>query len=292
MSPVKAHHYVPRHYLLGFTTSPAEPLLYVYQKGRQDVFRTTPDRVGYEKHFYTVTKEDGTRDSASKETWLADEIDGPGHSVLNKIRARQTLTEADKAVFSNYLSVMLKRVPRHRAKLYEVFPEVRAQLAQQLDAELREKAVAVPMHAAMIEERRREAEAILADYETSVPSEIVVGEINTRLAPLLKRMTWQFMTTTGGHGFLTSDNPVYFHEGLGLAHQQAEVTFPLSTNIALWATWRIDLQEGYVPTTEQVVDEINRRTVSIASRWIFHARRRRWILTLVNRPSHTLRRLI
>ncbi len=105
-------------------------------------------------------------------------------------------------------------------------------------------------------------------------------------------MTWQFLTTTGGHGFLTSDNPVFFHEGLGIGHQLSEVTFPISTNITLWATWRTDLLEGFVQTTEQVVDEINRRMVSVASRWVFHGRYRRWIITLVNRSFHRLNRLI
>ncbi len=292
MAAAKAHHYVPRYYLLGFTAPPDCRLLHAYEKGSQRVFQTTPDRVAYEKHFYTIDREDRTRDSATVEQYLAEQIEVPANPVLRKIRERQMITDVDKDALAAYLAVMLKRVPRHRQKLHEIFPEVRTKLAEQIDTELGDAAAARPAHARYIEERRREAQAILTEYEKSVPSEIIVGQINTRLAPIFKKMTWQFLTTTGGHGFLTSDNPVYFHEGLGLAHQLAEVTFPISTTVALWATWRTDLPEGFVRTTAQVVDEINRRAVNVASRWVFHARRRRWIITLVNRSSHELNRLI
>lgn len=285
---ITVHHYVPRAYLEGFTAPPGTRQLYVYQKGSQEVVRTTPDRVGYEKRFYSFTRDDGTRDSSSVEIYLRDMIDGPGNAVLQKIRARQAITDEERTVFSEYLAAMLKRVPRHRAKILEIFPEVRSRLATQLETEFRDAALATPERAALIEQRSREAQAILEEYAISPPDHIIVQQINTSLAPYLRQMTWQFLIAVGGRGFLTCDSPLYYHEGPGLAHQRAEVTFPIDTHMALWATWRADLQEGYILTTPEAVDEINQRTASIAMRWMFHANKRRWIRTLVNRSSYQL----
>jgi uncharacterized protein DUF4238 len=79
-------------------------------------------------------------------------------------------------------------------------------------------------------------------------------------------MTWQFLTCGSGQVFLTCDNPVFYFEEIGIGKPYSEVTVPLSSQIALWANWRQDLKEGFVPTTSQAVKEINRRTVTRAAR--------------------------
>ena len=82
---------------------------------------------------------------------------------------------------------------------------------------------------------------------------------------------------------MTSDNPVFYFEGMGIGNQLSEVTFPISRNTVLWATWRVDLEEGFRPTNKRIVREINSRTVSAATRYVFYARKVKWVTKFVNR---------
>ena len=68
---------------------------------------------------------------------------------------------------------------------------------------------------------------------------------------------------------------------MGIGNPESEVTFPISSHIALWATWRFDLKEGYFPTNSQVVKELNRRTCSTATRFVFHSHMEDWVLPLL-----------
>ena len=48
----KLHHYVPRFYLRRFANE--NGLLWVWDKHTDGVFRTIPDRIAAEKHFYKI----------------------------------------------------------------------------------------------------------------------------------------------------------------------------------------------------------------------------------------------
>jgi len=61
------------------------------------------------------------------------------------------------------------------------------------------------------------------------------------------------------------------------------VTFPISSYIILWATWRTDLPEGYISATNQVVREMNRGTARNALRYVVHRRDEYWILPFVTK---------
>jgi hypothetical protein len=98
---------------------------------------------------------------------------------------------------------------------------------------------------------------------------------------MLSRMTWLFLTFDRRPAFLASDNPVFHFRSMGIANAGSEVSFPVSSHIVLWATWRMDLEEGYAPTREACVRELNRRTASNATRYLFHAADEEWVLPLL-----------
>jgi hypothetical protein len=102
---------------------------------------------------------------------------------------------------------------------------------------------------------------------------------------MLGRMTWQFLTFDRGPAFLASDNPVFYFRCLGIANIESEVSFPISSNVALWATWRGDFEDGYVSTRESWVRGLNRRTASSATRYLFHPISEDWILPLLLKSS-------
>jgi Protein of unknown function (DUF4238) len=82
----------------------------------------------------------------------------------------------------------------------------------------------------------------------------------SKLVSAISQMNWQFLIAPDDSKFLTSDNPVFFFEGIGLNKPQSEITFPISSTVALAAFGRAGFREGFVTTTTQVVAEINRRT--------------------------------
>jgi len=133
-------------------------------------------------------------------------------------------------------------------------------------------------------------------YAQDPPKEVWLSTIpperSPRLVAAIRGMTWRFLTFDGQPAFLTSDNPVFYFAGIGLAKPESEITFPISSHITLWATWRQDLLEGYFPTTERVVKEINRRTASNATRYVFHCADEDWILPFLLTGKWQLHRLV
>jgi len=91
---------------------------------------------------------------------------------------------------------------------------------------------------------------------------------------------------------LTSDNPFFFFESLGVGRPESEVSFPISSDVALWATWRTDLKEGFVPAKDSLIREFNRRTVSIAKRHLFYSRNEKWVVSLANKKAVRLNGIV
>lgn len=284
MRPIKNHHYVPRHYLKGFTEFTGSSSIWVYEKGSQRVFRTGVQAVAFEKGFYAVENNDGTRDTNTVETYLAKHIEGPANPILDKIRASHRITVEEKRIFSLYLCVMLKRIPAHRDRLCAVAPQVIASLTEQIrSGGVRE----LPT-----EEHRSAALSILQEYGSELPKKFMIPTVSPRIAEALCGMTWQFLTCKGEPKFVTCDNPVFFFEGIGISNPYSEVTFPVSKDTALWATWRTDLKEGFFQATQKAIEEINRRSVIFASRYVFHCENAPWVTARNNGEEHEFNRLV
>jgi hypothetical protein len=109
------------------------------------------------------------------------------------------------------------------------------------------------------------------------------------LVKTLQRMTWHFFTAPQGHAFLTGDNPVFISEQHGLGKNVSELSFPISTNVALVASWHRELKEGFFEATPQVVKELNRRTAHKASRCLYFSQNLEWVVTLLNRNVYKFR---
>jgi hypothetical protein len=134
-----------------------------------------------------------------------------------------------------------------------------------------------PEKTEFIEKHRAIFKGIIDKYSNELQSMIwlktIPPEMTPRITAALADMTWRFLTFDQQPAFLTSDNPVFFFKGLGIGRPESEVTFLISSKLALWASWRSYLPEGYFPTNMQVVKEINRRTASPATPYVFHAKK-------------------
>jgi hypothetical protein len=280
------NHYVPQYYLRGFSVEPASELIWVYRKGTSDIFKTAIHNIAQENNFYPE----------EMETYLANKIEGPANTVLQKVRDLELLTLNDKEILSKYMMVLWKRVPQHKNLLKEKAPEIMGPVFDRIDKELVELGEKYPTKKDLVEKHRKELQELRISKESDLLHDIWLANMPPDKAPrtleVLSQMTWRFFTTGNDGYFITSDNPLFFFRWMGIGKEHSEVTFPITQNIALWTTWRIDLNEGYFSSRPQVIKEINRRTASIANEYLYSPRSETWISTLANKKAHRLNRIV
>ncbi len=269
-------HYVPQYYLKGFSHRERKRI-WVYDKQEGRKFRTQVKSIANVTGFY----------SSEFEQYLANTIEGPANGVIRKIRDRDQITDCDKGILAEYIAVMMKRVPKGKERLRELVPSVAEKLSQEIHERLTIVASIQPEKASLIQRRKSEIQEILDKYSKEPPKEIwldtIPPERSPRVVAALTGMTWRFLTFDDKPVFLTSDNPIFYFTNIGINKPKSEVTFPISSYIILWATWRTDLPEGYIAATNQAVKEMNRRTVSNALRYVFHREYEYWILPFVTK---------
>ena len=90
------------------------------------------------------------------------------------------------------------------------------------------------------------------------------------LADMIYAMHWRIVHLSYDEMFVTGDNPVFFTEHHGLMHPDGEISFPLSSKVALHASWQGSWEGlSFIEGSQHIATEMNRRTVSGAERFVF-----------------------
>lgn len=277
-------HYVPQYYLKGFSAE-EEELLWVYDKLDRRKFKTQVKNIANENRFY----------SPEVESYLANVIEGPANSVLKAIREKKHLTDDDKRLLTEYMAVMWKRVPQGKQIFRDTAPAVAQKLLARYDSDLETIASSEPDKAAFVLKRRAEIDEIIKKYSEDPPKDIwldiIPSERPPRVVAAIKTMTWTFLTFEEEPAFLTCDNPLFYFRSIGVGKPESEISFPISCHVTLLATWRSDLCQDYMPVTRQIVKEINRRTASNASRYVYSGYDEDGILPFVLKGRWKLHRI-
>lgn len=279
-------HYVPQFYLKGFSVAADSDLIWVYRKGAEEAFKTAIHNIAQENRLY----------SREMEEYLANIVEAPANIIIQKIRDLQILTYEDKVTLSNYMMALWKRVPKQKKMVRDKAPEIMNPVFERIDNELIEQGNKYPSKINLVEKRRRELREQRNSKENEFIYDIWLANIPPDKTPqsvdVLSQMTWRFLLAENEQYFITSDNPLFFFPWMGIGKEHSEVAFPITKKIALWATWRMDLNEGFFPTRTQVVKEINRRTVSYSNQYIFSPCSESWIRTLANKGTYRLNRIV
>lgn len=277
-------HYIPQYYLEGFTESPDSSNIWVYEKGNSRIFRTSTKTAANENNRWPKSVED----------YLANQIEAQANPVLDKIRSRQPISQSDKEALSDYMIVMLQRVPRGLERAKEIAPEVQDQVFENVEKEIKRLIKAYPSKKNLLQNRLQELDVLKLQYENEFPMEvwyqIIKSDAFPQIRAILPTMTWVFFVSSKKQRFLTNDNPIFFFEGLGIGKPESEITFPLSSNVTLWATW-LNSKEGYIPAKDAIVREINRRTASAATRYVYYSEEAQWVVNLANKKKFRLNKL-
>lgn len=106
----KKHHYLPRHYLRGFTNS--ENGFFVYDKNAKKIFLTSPDSAFFENDLNTTELPDGTQSDFLED--LYTEIENKTYSSLDNIRNSkysEPINHFDKLNLFSFLLFLHWRLP-------------------------------------------------------------------------------------------------------------------------------------------------------------------------------------
>ena len=279
-------HFLPRFYLKGFTEEPGSLYLWVYEKGGKKPYRTNIKNVAQETKMY----------SDDTEAYLAQMVESPAAEVIQKICNLKTISVDEKRVLAGFISVLFKRTPKGRKRAEKWFEEFAPEYFARLEQELENMKERLPDKREIIEKRLREVKELRLSgriraaeiWETALPAEKTPG-----ITDALRNMTWVFWVSKKRMAFLTSDSAIFFFESMGVSHLHAEVTFPVSSRITLWATWRKDLKDRtYSLAKPQIIRELNRRTVSTAERFVYSPLPEEWILKLTSKKRLRLLRIV
>lgn len=284
MSPnePKHHHYIPQHYLRGFCADDLPGLLWVYTKGRADTYQTGITNIAKENAFYLPEVEKA----------LASHIESPAEPVLKKIRARGSLTSADREILAVYLTILHKRVPNYRKSVRDLTPAVYPEVLAEAETEYLfgiSNPVERARRCAEIEiERELWKQGPPAAAQRFAEQPWTSGEIEARLL----KMNWYFLIAAGSSHYVTCDNPFFIFTGLGLNRPESELSCPISRDLAILATGSARNWPTYVMASERLVQEINRRSVQNATSRVYYAEKTEWLDRMVQKRRLKLNKIL
>lgn len=280
------HHFVPQFYLQGFIDPSNIPYVWIYRKNNGAIIKSSVKDTAVHRHYYSFTTKAGTRDSQTLEKWLS-EAEANAAKIYVKILNKKPLNNEERSKFATFLALTLTRVPNYRenminkptAQLMKRMQIIMASHKQRFEAHIKKyekdtgKKISIPI------EQLREY-ILKGDYDVKVGnpdySLSFMFSSAQEVAPIFHAMKWSFLETTDDEYFLTSDNPLYYIDptykpgsfyGVGLMNKKLEVTFPLSKNLALLATW--GGSTGYHRANSSTIKTLNWRTIVSAQNFVF-----------------------
>jgi uncharacterized protein DUF4238 len=274
------HHYVPEFYLRAFTDRECppgyEPYLWVADFEERKHYRRAPANAAAVADYY-VAQEIEER---------LGQLESRAAPVIRGIvGGNTTLTAEDRSVLSGFIAVQMVRVPAFRGRLEEFVAGAGGRMnaffiqdRARYERALRETSP----DRQFTEQEVDELHAVARDpanYRIVANPGAVLG-IALKAAPtveiILRTMSWSLMTPAIDDMFWTSDCPVYWLNpksqtplfGHGLAAKDIELTFPLSPQVCLLATWSQTIPP--VKRLDQLgVTHAQRRAIAGAQRFAF-----------------------
>lgn len=249
-------HYVPRHYLKGFSHNP--PFINVFDHQEQKFIENKSSKILFqENNFYTQKTEDE----------LAQGIENRGAPILSKIISNKPITKAEKELFCEYLTVQYKRVPAAIERTEEVAHNIKDEILSECLEHERFKDWS-------IEDIEKEVLKLLETDNIRVLWEMnVQGHTTPMIIDKLCKMRWTFLKSNNSD-VLTNDNPFYrFPEGLN----NSDFSYPISKDIVLHGTNDTGTDLEYKDMPKNWIKAFNRRIVSQTTRYTLFTKKEPWL---------------
>jgi hypothetical protein len=260
-------------------------MIWVYPRGGEPRLASIKN-VAQASRFYD---EDVERD-------LNTYVEGPANPIFDKLRRGESIDIDERFQVALYLATMVKRVPRSRERGQALIPG----LLEETITEFRRKIMDYAAQRGATTEARRKwldhLKGIEERWRVETPS-AVIDEMrkpwpSEESVMIIYRMQWRVLVTGPPEMFITSDNPAFFFESLGITKDHhGELCFPLSPSRCLHCSHqRTSTPLVFVNCEREVVREMNRRVASAATSMVMGHRKESWPMKLL-RKRPDLRRI-
>jgi hypothetical protein len=277
-------HYVPQKYLRGFAEARNTDAIWMYDKKLRKFTNPGIKSVAQGSGFY----------SEDVEQQLNELVEKPANRVLNKLRNKEKISDTDRIHLGVYIATMLKRVPKRRTRALSTFPGVLEKTITEVRTQIQEWG-RTTRNSELFHRRLLEVDAAEKSFQSEMPKsvneQIRQPWASDQMIGLVCAMPWRIAHSPGSDCFLTSDNPAYFFDAYGIGTPKSELTFPISTDLALFASWQgAQNSTIYLRARPALVREANKRLIIGAERFVFSHRKEDWIQKLSDNPKPYLNR--
>lgn len=273
-------HYVPKFYLRGFARGDR---FFVFDKKLRKWFQSQPKSVANEINLWPD----------ELEVYVTKNIEEPAKNVIEKLRNKLLVNEEERYALARYIAFLWKRVPAGRERVRCHTPLVAESVRQELHATLDAIASEDDTKAELVGRRRGEIDAYIEKIKLERPAWLwhssLTVDSGLDLGRGIVEMNWRVLHTDEPR-YLASDNPVFFFEADGVGNATSELTLALSSTAALVGTHPNQNLPLHCVATESAVREINRRTSSNTSRYVFSEHVEPWMQTFLLKGHHVLTR--
>ncbi len=288
----KNQHYVPQSYLRRFTIKGEKSLLWSFDKEKGDFLKKTSsvNKVCSEDYYYYQQDDNNGFNHIQFEDSLSD-VERIGNDIIIKIidlqsKSSSSISEKEKGELAFYIALMLTRGPSFRTAINEMHGEMVKRTFDNLcnDGSLPD----MPEPLQTLVDEKGIDNVITAKIYSSVSLQPMV-ESARQIAVSMLNKRWGFYVADKEMNFVTSDTPVSFYppyggmSGIGPAHQDAEILFPLSKKLVLVVTPCIgnnpDLD--FIACSKDSSLKFNSFTARTANKLIFCSEKHDWLPDLV-----------
>ncbi|MBI4266066.1 MAG: DUF4238 domain-containing protein [Acidobacteria bacterium] len=270
----RRHHFTPILYLRNFTDSKGE--LHVVRREDGKRFDTGPKGIGFEKDLCWPDSLEEGEDPNVYENQFAD-FEGKAVPVIEEIILKQVMPTDDDALglLFNFIAFQMVRTPSMRRVIAAPQEHAARIIIDMLESskELYESHMRRAGYS-LDEHPWEKLQRTKGKYEPRLTTEGFIEGAMTMMTTMLQylhRRSWSVLVSERPtESFVVSDHPVVLEwsDGRstryppGHAHKNTELTFPLSSNIALLGCYEpFTVEQEMMPV---YVSGINSRTINLA----------------------------
>lgn len=286
-------HWVPQEYLRGFSPPDREERVWMFDKsvGEWSNEPLPISKVAQRRDFYP--------DEVENE--LTGRVEAPANLVLKKLRGTpniliRDLSNEDRFDLARYMATMMYRVPKKRELGHRSIPTVLDSVIDDFREEIRVDSWRRGVHPCESQPLHEEAERLRGHFRENPPEELL-EQIKSpwpckEVIAAIYAMTWYLVRSSDTARFVTSDNPFFHFSCYGVASEESEFSFPLSSGLGLFGTWTPASEKRRFRPSTSLVKESNRRLISEASRFVFADKRYSWVGRVAEKQEPYLSRIV
>ena len=276
----KRHHYLPQFYLGRFCR---DDKLWVFDRDKKEYRQQTPNNTAVKTHYYSVEEKDGEKRTEIEA--MLSYIENHAKQVIDKLHAREVLTDDEKQILSIFLAFMMNRVPDFEKSVNEIEKHTIQIMADMMFSDEKRVQSIMDKRESKTGEKSDISAKELIDFHKRRQYEIVINRneslrlmltTSMELSKYFGLMDWGVYHAPQKKSFITTDNPLILvprigyktgFYGVGIITKGARKVFPLSQKACLIMFDRGDLLV-HRDADMHLVRKINLSLTSRADRFV------------------------